>query len=139
VKTAAENGLAEFMPPGTPAAAVCTMAGVAVENASALFDAATGKCTMSEALDKTGRASVAAVCHLATLKLRAVITMKVALIPVIGVPAAIIGNVLVSCIGTPKFVNETYAAVKKTAVAAYEGVKKVAKKVGNWLKNKVLG
>lgn len=62
VKVAAEMGLGNILADDIPTEAICEMAGVAVEGAEALFDVANGENTMSEALEKIGRAGVAAAC-----------------------------------------------------------------------------
>ena len=63
VKVAATKGLEDRIPEDMPVETICDMAGVAVEGAEALLDVVNGDSTMTDAMDKMCRASLAAGGH----------------------------------------------------------------------------
>ena len=135
IKTAAEQGLTDLLPPETPVENICDMAGAAVESAGALFDAATGKSTVVEALEKVGRATVAAVCRTGV----AVIKGALSCIPAVGPLVAKAAGGLLERIKSPQFTNDVYTVVRNTAIAAWEGLKQTVGGIFNSIKNFVFG
>jgi len=133
IKTAAEKGLTDMLPAGTPVETVCDIAGVAVESAGALFDAARGKSTMVEALEKAGRASVAAACRFCAGALK----VKLTCIPVVGPLVAEFAGGLLNHMKSPKFSENVYTVVRDTARATWEGIKQTGRNIWNRLKNSV--
>jgi hypothetical protein len=133
IKTAAEKGLTDMLPADTPVETICDMAGAAVESASALFDAATGKSTMTEALDKAGRASIAAVCRFGAETLKG----SLAAIPVVGPLVVRFAGGLLDHMESPKFSENVYTVVREAAVATWEGIKQTGRSIWNELKNSV--
>ena len=137
VKSVAEEGLTDFLPADTPVETICGMAGAAVESAGALFDAATGKCTLSEAMEKTNRATFAATCRMGIVMLTQKATVAVMAIPVVGPPLAIIGNVLLKEINIEKFTEEAYAVVKSVRDSVWNGIKQTVGGIFNKVKQSV--
>ena len=119
VKVAAEKGMVDI-----PDETIYDMAGVAVEGAGALFDAASGKSTMLDALEKIGRAGVAAVCRFGKNALKGVLSH----IPAVGPMLVNLTGGLLDYMGTPKFAENAYAVVRGAAVAVWEGFKGVVNK-----------
>jgi len=132
IKTAAENGLTDILPADTPTEVICDIAGVAVESAEALFDAATGKISMTEALDKTGRAGVVTGCRLA----RKVIKGVLASIPVVGPLVVEFAGGLLDHMKSPKFAENVYTVVRDAAKATWEGIKQTGRNILNRLMNR---
>lgn len=124
IKVAAEKGLADV-----PDAAIGDMAGLAVEGAEALYDAVGGKCTMTEALDKMGRAGVAAGCRYCAGVLKGYLL------------STRFGPLLVDLLGglldhmeSPRFAENVYTVIHDAAIATWEGLKEsVGRKVGNMI------
>ena len=131
IKTATEKGLTDILPADTPVDTICDIAGVAVENAAALFDVAAGKTTMAEALEKAGRASVAAACHWCVTALK----VKLALIPVVGPLISILAGNLLEKMKNPKFLESTYTAVRNVACSTWGRIKQAGQSIFNKLKN----
>lgn len=118
VKVAAQKGLADILPTDTPTEIICDMAGAAVEGAEALFDAANGERTITEALDKIFRAVIVAGCRYSAKLLNGV---------VLSVP---FGPILVDLLDglfehmeQPKFIENVYTVIRDAAVATWEGIK----------------
>jgi hypothetical protein len=139
VKSVAEEGLTDFLPPDTPVETICDLAGAAVEGACALYDAAMGKRSDVEALDIVARANAAAACRGAVKAAKNFVALKVAFIPVVGMPLAIIANCLFMKLESPKFVQEAAAVVSNIAVTAYNKGKSAVRKSFNWVKRKIFG
>lgn len=121
VRIAAEKKLAALSP-DMPTEVICGMAGVAVEGAAALCDAADEKIGTIEAVDRIGRAGVAAGCQIGVYYLRGALSG----ISVFGIPC---GALLVDSLGglldhleSPRFINNAYGLIRDAAVAAWEGI-----------------
>lgn len=129
VKVAAEKGLVDI-----PDAAIGDIAGVAVEGAEALYDAACGECTMTEAMDKIGRAGVAAGCRYGAGALKGFLLSE----PFGPLLLDLFGGLL-DHMESPKFAENVYTVVRDAAIATWEGMKKfVGRKIG-YLESKLLG
>ena len=85
-----------------------------------------GKITLTEALDRAGRACVTAVCRLGAGSLK----MKAAAIPFVGPAIAWLGEGLFKHMESPQFADDVYNVVRNTAKATWEGIKQ---KVGSLL------
>jgi hypothetical protein len=133
VKAAAEKGLPDMLPADTPTEIICDIAGAAVESASALFDAVTGKSTALEALDKAGRASVAVACRLSGELLKGTINK----IPLVGPLVADLAGGLLDHMASSKFADNVYAVVRDAARATWQGIKESGRRMWNSLKNSV--
>jgi hypothetical protein len=133
IKTAAEQGLTEILPAGASVEAIGDIAGVTVETADALFNAATGKITIMEALEKAGRASVAAACRLGANVLKGTL----ARVPLAGPFIVRFAGGLLDHMKSPKFSENVYTVVRDTAVAAWEGIKQTGRGIWNQLRETV--
>lgn len=131
VQVAAEKGLENILPFDTPIDTICDIAGAAVEGAEALLDAANGDITMTEALDKTGRAAVAAGCRIGKRALTGVVSK----IPVVGLVIVNAFSEVLDHLETPQFVNDVYEIVRDTASLAWEGVKQTGRKIFGFIDN----
>lgn len=131
IKTASEQGLTELLPADTPVEVIGDMAGVAVESADALMNAATGKITITEALDKTGRASVAAACRYSANALKLKMTVF------FGPAVTCFAGGLIDHMNSPQFSNNVYTVVRDAAVATWDGIKERGRNLFNNLKNSV--
>lgn len=129
VRAAAEKGMADIVSQDTPTAVITDMAGVAVESAEALFDVVNGESTMTDAMDRMGRASVAAGCRYAS----DVLEGKVAKVPYVGPILVDLAGGLLEHMKAPKFTENVYNTVRDAAVATWEGVKK--SRVGKAVRN----
>lgn len=136
VKVAAEKGLERALPPDTPTEYICDMAGAAVEGAEAFFDAARGKITVTEALDKSGRAAVATGCRIG----RSALKGAVAKIPVVGPLAVELLGGLFDHMESPQFFDNVYTVVRDAAKATWQGIKEKGKQLfgGLFRKQKAL-
>lgn len=131
VKIAAVKGLSDLLPSDTPTEYICDMAGAAVEGAEALFDAANGDITMTEALDKTGMAGVAAACRFNAGMLKG----KLMAVPVFGpVLVNLLGGLLDHMEG-PQYAENTYHVVRDAAIATWKGIKASGKRMIRCLAN----
>jgi len=126
MKSALEKGLTDILPADTSVNSISDMACTAVESAAALADAVMGKITLTEALDRAGRACVTAVCRLGAGSLK----MKAAAIPFVGPAIAWLGEGLFKHMESPQFADDVYNVVRNTAKATWEGIKQ---KVGSLL------
>lgn len=135
VRASAEKGLIDTLPADTPIEVIGDFAGVAVEGAEALCDAANGSITMTEALDRTGKAAVAAGCRAGVGYLRGYIMT----LPGGPVLVDLLGGLL-DHIESSQFINSVYTTVKGAAIATWEGIKqsKVAQGLRH-LKQKMFG
>jgi hypothetical protein len=131
IKVAVENNLTDILPVDTPVELICDIAGVAVEGADALFNVATGNITMSEALEKTGKASIAAAGRWCSHALK----VKLTLIPYVGPIVVKLAGGLLEHLESPKFVNNVYNVVHDMAKATWEGIKESGRKIMNDVKN----
>lgn len=139
VRVAAEKGLADYLSPDTPIEDIGDLAGVAVEGAEALSDAVNGKITTTEAMDRVGRAGVAAGCRVGARNLRGYL---------LGLPGGLIlvdllGGLLNHMEGS-QFVDQVYTVVRGAAIATWEGIKQsktvaALEFVGNKVKHFVSG
>jgi primosomal protein N'' len=136
VKTAAESGLSDFLPEGTPTETICDMAGAAVETTCALYDAATGKGSMTDAIDIAERASVAMAYRVGMLKLKSVVAGAAAAIPVIGPAVSAISFALLTKLENSTFARETVNAVCDMAKSVRNRIKQGAKNLWNRIKSK---
>ena len=127
VRASAERGLIDALSADTPIEVIGDLAGAAVEGAEALCDAASGNITMTEALDKVGRAGVAAGCRAGAGVLR----KSIASLPGGPVLTDLLGG-LIDHVASSKFINNVYTAVRGAAVATWEGLKQ--SKIVNGLK-----
>lgn len=137
VHVSAEKGLTNLLPPDTSIEVIGDLAGAAVEGAEALCDAANGDITLTEAMDRTGRAGVAACCRAGAKGLRG----KLNSLPGGPILTDLLGGLL-DHMESPKFVNDVYTTVRNTAIATWEGIKKskvvttvkaVGKRLGKFL------
>ena len=133
IKTAAEKKMADILPVDTSTDTICDLACVAVENADALLSVATGKNTMLEALDKMGRASVAAASRLGSNVLKGTL----ASIPVVGPVVVQFAGGLLDHIKSPKFTENVYPVVRDVARATWDGIKQTGRSIWNKLKTSV--
>lgn len=125
-KVAAENHMTDLLPSDISTETASSMAGVAVEGAEALLDAANGDITT--AIEKIGRAGVAAACHLCADALKGLLKC----VPFGGVLSEMFGGVF-QHVESPPFTETVYTVVHDTAVSAWNGIKKIGqgvKKVG---------
>ncbi len=118
VHVSAERGLTDLLPPGTSIEVIGDLAGAAVEGAEALCDAANGNITLTEAMDRTGRAGVAACCRVGARSLR----KKLNNLPGGPILTDLLGGLL-DHMESPKFAKNVYTTVRDTAIATWEGVK----------------
>ncbi len=131
VKVAAEQGLGFLMPEEASPEVVGNIAGIAVEGASAFYDAAVGGISMTEAIDRTGRAATVVLCKIGQAALQGVVFE-------FGGPVLtnILGG-LIEHIGTKAFADNVYNVIRDTTKVAWEGIKDVAKSSVNFVKNMV--
>ena len=136
IKVAAEKGLENIVPEDTTIDVIGNVAGAAVESAEVLFDVATGKSTVREAVEKIGKAFIAAGGHLASEAIKG----KLEKVPYVGKTLVDMAGGLLDHLHSPKFVNNVYNTLQDVAVATWEGMKQ--SEVGRifiGLKKKVLG
>lgn len=139
VRVCAEKGLEKVLPSDAPVEVIGDLAGVAVEGAEALYDAANGDISATEAMDKVGRAGVAAGCRIGARKLKGwVLTL-----PYGPLVVDLLGG-LFDHMETPQFINNVYTVVRDAAVATWEGLKKAklvqaVKEGAGWVKQKLFG
>ena len=125
VKVAAMNGLEDRLPEDTPMDVICDMAGVAVEGAEALVDVAYGKASKTEAMDRVGRAAVAAGCRYCAAALKGAIIVASPFGPLV---VKLLGG-LFDHMESPQFFNDVYTTVRHTAIATWEGFKSAAREM----------
>lgn len=125
VKVVVVKGLSDTLPSDTPTEAICDMAGAAVESAEALCDAANEKTTMTEALDKVGRAGVALGCRCGAAALKEMLGR----VPFVGPPLTVLLSGLFDHMEGPKFAENIYHVVRDTAVDTWEGIKGNSKQI----------
>lgn len=121
VKVGVEKGVIGIIPQGTPAAVIANIVCVCIENVKILVKVASGELTMSQAIDRMGRTSVAMVFGLGWSSIGASIGPVVfAWIPVVG---PVIGGLIGGIVG--------YMAGERFGGLVYEGLKAVARGVIN--------
>lgn len=120
IRVAAEKGLENIVPEDASIDVIGTVAGVAVESAEALFDVATGKSTMPEAMDEIGMATVAAGGQLASKAIKGLLEK----VPHVGGILVDAAGGLLDHLCSAKFARNVYNTVKDMAVDTWEGVKK---------------
>lgn len=136
IKVAAEKGLENILPKDTPMDVIGGLAGAAVEGAEALFDVANGESTMLDAMDKIGRANVAAGCRY----LSGALKERLSEVPIFGPMLVDLAGGLLKHMDGPKFAENVYIVVRDAAVAMWEGVKEShTAKVLIEAKNRVFG
>jgi len=133
VKVAAEKGLVDILPADTPSEVIADIACVAVESAGALCDVAVGKVSVIGALERIGRAGVAAVSRLCAGALK----IKLACIPYVGPLVVKLAGGLLEHMKSPKFTENVYTVVRDAARATWEGIKEKGRGIFNVLKNSV--
>lgn len=134
VKVAAMKGLENRLPEDIPTEIICDMAGAAVEGAEALYDVANGEGTMSDALDKIGRAGVAAGCRYGAAMLKGFLLRH----PWGPLLVDLLGGLL-DHMNTPKFAENVYTVVHDAAIATWEGMKQAIGRKVNVVKNLLVG
>lgn len=115
IRAATEKGLTDLLPQDTPTEVIGELSGVAVEGARALFGAANGSISTTEAMDMTGRATFAAACRLGSGALRELVSE--ADLPGGTILVELFGF-LCDCIESPEFIDEVYPAVRNVVIAA---------------------
>lgn len=118
VRVSAEKALADTLPSDTPIEVIGDLAGAAVEGAEALCDAANGDISMTDALDKIGRAGVAAGCRAGAGFLQG----KLMTLPGGPVLVDLLGGLL-DHMESSQFINSMYITVRGAAIATWEGIK----------------
>lgn len=131
VMAASKKGLETVLSEETDTETICDLAGVAVEGAEAIFDAASGNCSGTEVLERTGKAAVAAGCNI----IKRTLESEVLSIPGVGSTIRFLLDGLFEHMGSEKFQNNVYTVVKDAAIATWEGLKKNVRKIGEKLKN----
>lgn len=119
VKVVAEKRLEDTLPFDTSIEDISDMAGVAVEGAEALFDAASGEISALEAIDRIGRAGVASACRMGKRALQG----RLARVPVAGPLLVDLFSGLLEHMESPVFYENVYTVVHDAAVATWEGIK----------------
>lgn len=119
VKVVAEKRLEDTLPFDTSIEDISDMAGVAVESAEALFDAASGEITALEAVDRIGRAAVVSACRIGKRTLQGCLVR----VPLVGPLLVDVFGGLLEHMGSPIFYENVYTVVHDAAVATWEGIK----------------
>lgn len=120
IKVAAEKELGDLLPEDTPVELIGDMAGAAVEAAEALYDVMNGESPLVDAIDKIGRANVAAGCRYMSWVLEKYLQD----VPVLGPVLVDLAGGLLEHMEGPKFTEDVYNTVRNMVIAAWEGVKK---------------
>lgn len=124
VKVVAEKRLEDNLPFDTSIEDISDMAGVAVEGAEALFDAASGKIGGMEAIDRIGRAGVVSACRIG----KRVLQGRLVKVPLIGPLLVDVFGGLLEHMESPAFYENVYTVVHDAAVATWEGIKDLGRK-----------
>lgn len=134
LKVGVEKGLIRLIPKGTPIGIIANIVCVSIENIKILSKVATGELTMSQAMDRMGRTSVAMVYGLGWGTVGASVgAAALAWIPVVG---PVVGGLVGGMVG--------YMAGSKFGEAVYGGIKAIAKIVvsackSGWNTSKSIG
>ena len=129
VKAASEKG-AEKLFPDASTEDICDISSASVDTSNAIFDAASGEITITEALEKSGRAFVASACRMCSRALKKAIS--VALGPVGPICVEMLGG-LFEHMQSSEFFNNVYTTVEGAAKATWKGIKAFGKKIINKL------
>lgn len=130
IRAATEKGLTDLLPQDTPTEVIGELSGVAMEGARALFGAASGSISTTEAMDMTGRATFAAACRLGSGTLREFVSE--ADLPGGTILVELFGF-LCDCIESPEFIDEVYPAVRNAVITAWNRVNE--SKIGRGIRN----
>lgn len=114
IQIAAEKG---FMDMDIPLEIIGDWAGAVVEAAEALYDAANGDISLTEALDKAGRAMVAAGCRGGAGCLHG----KLICLPGGPILVDLLGGLL-DHLESPEFFENVYTTIRDLAIATWEGI-----------------
>lgn len=125
MKVVAEKRLEDALPFDTSIEDISDMAGVAVEGAEALFDAASGEIGMTEAVDRIGRAAVVSACRIGKRTLQGCLVR----VPLVGPLLVDVFSGLLEHMESPVFYENVYTVVHDAAVATWEGIKDFAGRV----------
>lgn len=117
VKVCVEKGIIRLIPAGTPAGVIANVVCVSIENIKILSKVAAGELTMSQALERMGRTTVAMVYGLGWGAVGASIgAAALSWIPVVG---PVVGGLVGGIVG--------YMAGSKFGETVYKGIKAVHK------------
>lgn len=112
------------------------MAGAAVESAEALFDMANGKCTMTETVERIGRAGIVAGCQCAGRFLKGSLSK----IPIAGPIIVDLAGGLLDHVSGSRFAQNMYNTIRDMAVDTWNGMKRSRTgMIITTIKNKILG
>lgn len=136
VVRAAESKL-EFNPfleaDGVDMEAICDLAGAAVEGAEALHDAATGKSSVLDAMDRVGRASVAALSRCGVAALGKSVEKS---FPIAGPLVCELTEMMLDVMRTPEFSDAVYELFVEATTVLWEGVKQTARSIQRFFAEK---
>ena len=119
LKVGVEKGIVRLIPPGTPIGTIANIVCVSIENIKILAKVATGELTMSQALEKMGRTTVAMVYGLGWSAIGSTVgAVALSWIPVVG---PVVGGVVGGVVG--------YMSGSKFGETIYNGIKAVQKGV----------
>jgi hypothetical protein len=134
LEVAAKNKLDDRLPHDTPIEVICALASGIAEAAAVVVDLIDGNITALEAVDKIGRAGIAAVCKCAGISLK----MVVSAIPYVGsICVDLLGEVF-EYMETPDFANDVYKVLRDAAIATWEGLKENIASAAETVKNGML-
>ncbi len=119
VKVVAEKRLEDTLPFDTSIEDISDMAGVAVEGAEALFDAASGEISALEAVDRIGRAGVVSACHIG----KRILQGRLVKVPLVGPLLLDVFGDLLEHMESQVFYENVYTVVHDAAVTTLEGIK----------------
>lgn len=125
VKVVAEKRLEDALPFDTSIEDISDMAGVAVEGAEALFDAASGEISALEAVDRIGRATVVSACRIGKRTLQGCL----ARVPLVGSLLVDVFGGLLEHMESQAFYENVYTVVHDAAVATWEGIKEFGRRI----------
>lgn len=128
-KVAAEKHITDTVPPDISIEEACDVAGMTIEGAEALLDAANGKIPIKEALRKIGKAGIAAGCRLCSGVLKGVFQCC----PFGGLLNEMLSNAL-RHMESRSFTEKVYTTVRNAAVSIWQGIKNIGKKIFSGLK-----
>lgn len=119
VKVVVEKRLEDILPFDTSVEDISDMAGMAVEGAEAMFDAANGEIGAAEAVDRIMRAAVASACRIGKRVLQGCLARP----PLVGPLLVDVFGGLLEHMESQAFYENVYAVVHDAAVATWEGIK----------------
>ncbi|MCD8105013.1 MAG: hypothetical protein LUF35_08450 [Lachnospiraceae bacterium] len=146
LQVAIRKGIIRFIPKATPAGVIANIACVGIENVKILMKIASGEISPTKGLDQMGRVTVSMTCGLwGMVKGAALGASLAALIPVVGIPIAVVTGFVGGMVGYfcgSKVGEKIYSAGKKVASvaknvgkAAVNTLKKVGSKVASGVKS----